>query len=621
MAPQATLRSATSRMGRGRITAAVLLIAVTITVFWPATGNEFVFDDRLMLTDARTVGGLSREGLARAFTSTESSLYQPLAALSLMLDFQLFGKNPFGLHATSLLLHGAVSVLVFLVLSALTGALWRSFAVAALCAFHPLRVEPAAWVSGRADLLAALFGLLTLLAWDRHVRGRRPLWAALATGAFLLGMLSKTIVMTLPFALLLLDFWPFGRIRVRWGGVMPTQGRGEERAPGLGSLFGEKAALFMVAAALIGVSWYVLQQGPMVVPEERYPLGVRPATSVVSYVFYIQNTLWPAGLTVYYPHRWGDFAWWEPAGAAILLAAVSLAAVRMARRCPYLAAGWFWFLGGLLPVIGLYQARPYPVADRYAYLPQIGLFVMAVWGVEALGRGRRCRRMASVVAMVAVIVACTLASREQLRHWKDDATLFRHALAVTSGNWMAHLNLGMIEANEGRLATAEAHFRQALRINQSLRAPRVQLGAVLVRRGRHDAAIDAYQQALRLNPRDPKTWVNLGVAYADAGRDAEAAAAYRRALALDPDIAEGHMNLGNALSKLGRLEEALASYDRALQVSPGKADVYYNRALALEIAGRSAEAARDYRETLRLAPGHAPAREGLARTGGGIRPR
>jgi Tfp pilus assembly protein PilF len=598
----------------------VLLAAATVAVFWPATGNEFVFDDRVfMRADERTVGGVNREGLVWAFTSTGVSLYMPLARLSLMLDFQLFGKNPFGLHLTSLLLHGAASALVFLVLAALTGALWRSLAVAALCAVHPLRVEPAVWISGRADLLAALFGLLTLLAWDRHLRRRSRAWAALAVGAFLLGMLSKTIIMALPFALLLLDFWPLGRVRILGGLGKPAAEGGDGRAPETATLFGEKAGLFLVAAALVGVSLYILQHGPLVVPAERYPLAARPATSLVSYAFYVEKTLWPTGLTVFYPHRWGEFAWWELAGAASLVLVVSAAAICRARRCPYLAAGWFWFLGTLLPVIGLYQARPYPVADRYAYLPQIGLFVMAVWGMEDIGRGRRRGRETSAVMVLALVLACVPASRAQIRHWKDSESLFRHAVAVTSGNWYAHIVLAKIEMDSGHLAAAEDHCRQALLINPFLASARARLGSVFVRQGRLEAGIEAYQQALRIRNEDTETWVNLGVALAQAGRHVEAAEAYRRALGIDPDLTEGHMNLGNALSDLGRFEEALESYARALRISPGRADIQYNRALVLERMGRVADAIGGYREALRLDPALRPAQEGLSRVEKSVR--
>lgn len=271
----------------------LLLAAVTATVFWSATGNDFVFDDReYMLADKHAFDGLTREGLARAFTSTGLSLYAPISRLSGMLDLNLYGRNPFGHHLTSLLLHGANSVLIFLALAALTGALWKSAAVAALCAVHPLRVEPAAWISGRADLLAALFGFLALLAWSRYLRRRSGAWAALAVGAFLLGMLSKAIVMTLPLALLLLDFWPLGRMRPpgQTGGD-PARSPGPGRARASAALLGEKAGLFLVATVLTGVSLFILQRGPLVVSVERYPLSARATTSLVSYATYVGKTL------------------------------------------------------------------------------------------------------------------------------------------------------------------------------------------------------------------------------------------------------------------------------------------------------------------------------------------
>ena len=547
----------------------VFLAAATAAVFWPAAGGDFVFDDRVYVQAGNFAdGGLSREALAWAFRSTEISLYAPLARLSGALDFHLYGKDPFGHHLTSLLLHGANSVLIFFALAAFTGALWKSAAVAALCAVHPLRVEPAAWVSGRADLLAALFGLLALLAWIRFLRRRGAAWAALAAGALLLGMLSKTIVMTLPFALLLLDFWPLGRVRVPGGGGEPGRGLGPGRTRVFAELLGEKAGLFLVAAALAGVSLYLLQHGSMVVSADKYPLAARAATSLVSYSFYVGKTLWPSGLTVFYPHRWGAFAPWELAGAVVLLAVVSASTVGAVRRRPYLATGWLWFLGTLLPVIGLYQARQYPVADRYAYLPQIGLFVMAVWGLEDLGGGRRRGKALAAVAVLALILTCVPLSLAQVRHWKDDYTLFSHAVAVTKDNWLAHSNFGTALRDRGELEQAYAEFVRARELNPGSAETRYNLGIVLIDLKRYREATVEFEAALLLGPDSPKSHNNYAIALANLGRLEEAIDHFRRAVFLNPKHDGALFNLGQALLKRGSREEAVRAFRDVLRINP-----------------------------------------------------
>jgi Flp pilus assembly protein TadD len=560
----------------------LLVAAATATAFWPATGNDFVFDDRsMLLTERRATGGFSGDALAWAVTSTDFSLYHPLARLSALLDFQLHGKNPSGHHLTSLLLHGAVNLMVFLALVEFTGAVWKSAAVAALCAVHPLRVEPAAWIGGRADLLAAIFGILALLAWGRHLRRRSRAWAAVAVGAFTLGMLSKTIVMTLPFVLLLLDYWPLGRLRPDREGR--AQARPAGNGPGIAALFKEKAGLFMVATLMAGMALFLLQRGAVAGPLATYPLPARAATILVSYATYVCKTLWPASLTVFYPHRWGAFAWWEVGGAVLLLSALSAVALLSARRRPFLAVGWLWFLGMLLPVIGLYQARQYPVADRYTYLPQIGLFVMAVWGLEGLVAGRSRNKVLVSALVLALVLACIPASLAQVRHWKDEAALFAHALAVTSGNWLAHNNLGEVLLRQGREEEAAAQFTQALRLRPAYPEALNNLGIVYARQGRLEEALASCREALRLWPGSPGVHYNLGNALLALGRFEEAAAHFREALRLRPEYPEARNNLGAALFRQGDYGAAAQSFREALRLSPDDAETRANMELALRL--------------------------------------
>lgn len=478
----------------------LLLTLLTALVFWPATGNDFVFDDQeLMLTERRAVGGLTREGLAWAFTSTDIALYAPLARLSTLLDFQLYGANPFGHHLTSVLLHGTASILIFLALAALTGALWNSAAVAALCVVHPLRVEPAAWVSGRADLLAGVFGILALYAWAHYLKRRNKAWAALSLGAFLLGMLSKIIVVTFPFVLLLLDYWPLGRLRpAGHGGGALAPGPDRGRAWEIAALLREKAGLFLVAAALTALSFHILQRSDMVYSLQDYPLLARAATSPISYIAYLGKTFWPSGLTVLYPHRWGSYNGWQVGGAFLLLAAVSAAAFVTARRHPYLPVGWFWFLGMLLPVIGLYQARLYPIADRYMYLPQVGLFIATIWIMARMGNGRGRGGIAASVAALALILACVPVSLKQVGHWKDGLSLFGHAVAVAPDVPLSRYNYGNRLAHAGRLSEAIDQLAEAVRLAPAYADARGNLGMLLADTGRDAEALGHLETYLNL---------------------------------------------------------------------------------------------------------------------------
>jgi tetratricopeptide (TPR) repeat protein len=605
-------------MGRARIAvAAALLAVVTIAVFAPAARNGFVtIDDRTYIYEnPQVLRGLGWETALWALTSTENANWYPLRRLTHLADVSLFGLWAGGHHLVSVAWHAAAAILLFLALHLMTGAAWRSCTVAALFAVHPLQVESVAWASERSNVLAGFFFGLTLLLWARHARRPRGGRYAAAALSLALGLMAKPILMTVPALLLLLDVWPLGRMHAP--GAPPWR----PEAGRFGRCLLEKVPLLALSGAVAAVAVVAHRQADALPALEALPLWPRLGNAMLSYWRYLGSLLWPADLAFYYVHPGRGLRLVPAALAGVCLVITTAALLAQLRRRPWLAVGWAWYVGTLLPMSGIVQFGSHAMADRFAYLPSVGCFVAVVWLAADRLRALRAPAILGGLAAAGALAALGAATTFQTGLWRDSRTLYEHALAVTEGNWMAHLTLGMLDAREGRLAAAEANYREALRFSPFLFTVNVQLGAVLVRQGKLEDGIQAYTRALWLRQDHAETWVNLGVAYADAGRDAEAAAAYRRALALDPDIAEGHMNLGNALSKLGRLEEALASYDRALQVSPGKADVYYNRALALEIAGRFSEAARDYRETLRLAPGHAPAREGLARTGGAIRPR
>lgn len=442
------------------------LALLTLATYLPVLAHGFIrFDDPLYVTRNPWVqAGLTWDGIARAFTTIVASNWHPLTLLSHMLDCELFGMDPMGHHLTSLLLHTASVVLLFEVLRRMTGSVWRSAAVAALFAIHPTHVESVAWIAERKDVLSGFFWMLTLLAWECYVR--KPSWQRYAAVALALaaGLLSKPMVVTLPFVLLLLDVWPLNRkVRVK-----------------------EKLPLFALAAASCVVT--VIAQEGAIGMASRFPLRLRLANAVLSYVAYLGKTLFPSKLAVFYPMP-TEFPVWKVAGAALLLAALTVLAL-LARR--YATVGWLWFLGTLVPVIGIVQVGGQAMADRYTYLPSIGLFLIAVWGFPRKA------------VWISILLALAICARLQLRHWQDSESLFRHAAAVTEGNFIAHLNLAQIHANRGDRARALEHYRTTLEIRPGMWQAQASLGMTLRRWGRPDKALPHLRNAVRLRPHDPR---------------------------------------------------------------------------------------------------------------------
>jgi tetratricopeptide (TPR) repeat protein len=538
------------------------LAAVVVAIYAPVRGFAFVtFDDPEYITlNPYIARGLTWSGVWWAFTSGYMFYWHPLTWISHMLDIELFGMDAGMHHAASVLLHAANSMLLFVLLRRLTGAAWRSAFSAALFAVHPLRVESVAWVAERKDVLCGLFWMLTLLAYVSYSRApgvRRYLWVAVLLAA---ALMSKPMAVTLPFVLLLLDYWPLNRIR-------------EGSKAELWRLVREKIPLFAMAVGA-GIATYKIQhQVGAVAALDVLPVGVRVANALVSYVAYLGDTLWPAKLAALYPFQ--SLAVWEIAGAAAVLAAISAAVWFASRR--YLTVGWLWFLGTLVPVIGLIQAGGQARADRFTYLPLIGIFAAGAWGIAELAEKRAVSRTVLSAAAGALLAAFSMASRVQLGYWSDSVSLWTRAISVTEGNFHAHNNLGYYLANQGRIAEAIPHF----------------------------------EEALRIRPDFPQAHSNLGAALAQQGRMAEAVEHYRAALKSDPNNADAHNNLGVALGNAGRTEEALHEFLEALRVHPDDANAHANAGVMLGDLGRRAEAIEQFHSALRLNPNHEQARRQL----------
>jgi Flp pilus assembly protein TadD len=591
------------------------LAIVTTCVYLPVRHYGFVnLDDNQYVTENPNLrGGLTWQSVHWAFTARlthedpNTDYWRPLSLLSHALDIELFGLRPAGHHLMNVGLHAAVAVALFLVLQSMTNAPWRSAFVAALFALHPLRVESVAWVTERKDVLSALFFMLTLGAYTRYVRGPFSMPRYLAVFlVFALALMSKSMVMTLPFVLLLLDYWPLGR--TRW---VPPEVAGNHVTVPPGRLLKEKLPLFALAAASSVVTFWG-QAGGGRLDLARVPLRIRIANALLSYVGYIGKMFWPTGLAVWYPLHPGL----SPVAvtvAGIGLVGVTTAVIRGARRRPWLVTGWFWYVGMLVPVIGVFQGNGEAMADRFVYLPSIGLTIMLCWSVPSRAIERRNLRVITSVAAAAVLVVCAALSRVQIGYWKDSETLFRHALDVTQDNWLAHNNLGIVLAQLGRGPEAMEHFQQALRIKPDSAMAHYNLANVLVQAGKTQDAIGHYHEALRIDPGDFKALTKLGNVLQQMGRVPEAIGEYQQALWLKPDYAEAHNNLAVALMAQGKLPEAIDQYEQALRINPDFADAHCNLGFALEKAGRPQEAIAHYERALQLKPGLVEAQNGLAR--------
>jgi Flp pilus assembly protein TadD len=454
-----------------------------------------------------------------------------------------------------------------------------------------------AWVTERKDALSTIFWLLGTGAWVRYARRPGAARYAAVVAWFALALLSKPMAVTFPFALLLLDLWPLGRLR----------------APGARRLVAEKAPLLAMAAASSAVTFAAQQGAGVVRTFERYTPGVRLANAAVAYVKYLALTLWPRGLAIYYPHPVGGLPAAAVVGASLLLAALTAVALISARRHPWLAVGWFWHLGTLVPAIGIVQVGDQALADRYSYLPAIGLVPALVW--EATQRARRWRRgpaLLTAAGAVATALFALLTSR-QLDSWRDGRSLYGRALTVMPTNALAHYNLAVLDASEGRVEQALEHYRAAARAAPDFGGLRVNFGLLLASAGRAGEAENQYREALRIDPANPEAHVDFGVLLAGRRRYDEAIEHYRAALAVRPGMVAARMNLGNALDDSGRRVDAVREYREALRLAPGDAEVHFNLGLALEKGGRREEGRAEYREALRLDPSHAGA---LRRLGG-----
>jgi protein O-mannosyl-transferase len=599
---------AVTERNRARAVAAFLLSAAVILAFWPVLGNGFVNfdDDEYVTANPHVRGGWSLAGLRWAVTSGELANWHPLTWISHMCDVQLFGVSPAGHHATSLLLHLLGTLLLFLLLESTTGALGPSAFAAALFGVHPLHVESVAWIAERKDVLSTMFWLLATLAyvwWTRRPGTARYVATVAALAA---GLASKPMLVTLPFTLILLDVWPLGR----WAPLAAQRGAARAAA----KLVLDKLPLFALSAVSCVVTYAVQHSHGAVGTLEEFSFATRLTNAILSYATYLVRTILPAGLAVFYPHEGASISTAKAAVAGLAVLALTALAIRARRRAPYALVGWLWYLGTLVPVVGLVQVGDQATADRYTYVPLIGIFVAIAFGIpDLLRRTELLRLHPRVLSAAATIVVAALAvvANFQVRTWRDSASLFEHALAVTTRNAVAHNNLALALESRGSADEAAAHYAEAIRIDPRHAKAYNNLGCLLLERGRLDDAVANFSDAVAAAPRFAKAHYNLGIALARQGRDADAVRSFERALEIAPEDSEAHDNLGISLARLGRLDEALAQFSAAVRSDPDNADAYFNWGLTLGARGAWSDAAARFADAIRIRPDHAAAHQQL----------
>jgi protein O-mannosyl-transferase len=557
----------------------LFLAVMSLTIFAQTIRYDFVnFDDDLYVYNTPAIkAGLTVKGITLAVISQHARNWHPLTTISHMLDCQLYGLNAGGHHVTNMLLHTFGVLLLFRVLQQMTGAVWRSALVAALFAVHPLHVESVAWVSERKDVLSAFFFFLLLGAYVSYARSPSIMRYLLVIVFFAVGLMAKSMLVTAPIVLILLDYWPLARICDQRSEVRDRKSEARTRWSVVGGLLAEKIPLFILSAGA-GVITFVLQKRATgAIPP--LPLLWRLENALASYVIYMWQTLWPAGLAVFYPHPNNTLPIWEVIFAVALLVAITAAAIIFRSQRPYLLTGWFWYIAMLIPVIGIVQVGEQGHADRYTYLPSIGLFLAAVWFTADVTRVRRSRsRLVVATAVTTVLLAVlTWTAFVQTSYWRNSHTLWNHALAVTSDNDVAYNNLGYLCADRGELDQAISHFESAARIRSGKTNPhynaasafvQMNLADALARNGRSDEAMAHYEEAIRLQPYYADAYYNRGNVLFAKGRIDEAIADWERTLQLQPNDADAHTCLGNALLRQGSLKEAIAQYQMAVALAP-----------------------------------------------------
>ncbi len=621
---------------RPKLLICLFLTLAVLAAFWEVKNNDFInFDDPRCTTENLHIqGGLNLGFLKWAFTTSHAGYWQPLTWLSFMMDYQLFGLNPGGYHIVNLLLHTVNSLLLFLILNRMTHALWKSAFVAALFALHPMHVESVAWIAERKDVLSAFFWMLTMGAYVLYAEKPGVKKYLLTLLFFSLGLMAKPMLVTLPCVLLLLDYWPLSRLRFNHSLDVPkiseskkekkrarkisASAKGKKVTPPdqsrslqrLWPVIREKIPFFAISVISSIVTAIGQQKAGAMESLEILPIGARIGNALISYIRYIGVTIYPRGLAVFYPHQ-GTPPLWEVFLAAAFVLIATLLIIRWAAKMPYLAMGWLWYLGTLVPVIGIIQVGMQSMADRYTYIPVIGLFVATAWAVPDIARNWRYRQYILTTGAGIVLSALMFSTWLQVKYWQNSITLFEHAIQVTDNNYLAHNNLGVALSDTGKREEAMAHYREAIRIKPSYENAHINLGNHLSVQGRTDEAILCYQEALRLRPNYAKAHNNLAVLLISKKMFKEAIGHYQEALKTDPTNSGTHYNLGVAWMSIDHFEDAIGQFQEAARVNPRFIEAHNAWGIALARSGKTGEAIDHFREALKIKPDFREASDNL----------
>ena len=592
-------------------TKSVILVFIAVSVlavYWQVTGFNFVnFDDPVYITTNKDIRhGLTLDGLKFASTCIYASNWHPLTWISHMLDVEMFGLNPGMHHLTNVLLHILNSILLFLVFERMTGALWRSAAVAALFALHPIHVESVAWISERKDVLSTFFWMLTMLAYHWYVMNKTISRYLLVALLFGLGLMAKPMLVTLPFVLLLLDFWPLKRNELAFR-LTSTDSQPEQNMwpninlHGALQLILEKTPLIVMAIIASSETFYAQSVGGAVNSLGQVHMAMRVQNAITSYVAYLWKMIWPMHLAVFYPYPW-HFNNAVVALCLIFLTIVTFIVLIAGKRMPYLATGWLWYLGTLVPVLGIIKVGSQAMADRYAYIPLIGIFVMVVWGLRDIFYRWSYGKAALGSLALIILALLTWATSIQVATWKNSEILFSHALAVTGDNYLAHDNLGVALFDRGDVDGAIKHYRESIRLRRNYVNAQCNLGVALAKKKQYAEAFTHYRECLRIKPGYSEAYYNMGVALTDLGRKDEAVKQYTEVLKNYPRHENAHRNLGLLLAEKGNFDEAIAHYYKALYANPDNVGTRINLADSLLKQGSIEEAMIQVEEALKIDP-------------------
>ncbi|MGD0820762.1 MAG: tetratricopeptide repeat protein [Desulfomonilia bacterium] len=552
----------------------LLLTAATLTVYWQVVGFDYInMDDPQYILDNYTLrNGVSLEGIRWAFSSFYASNWHPLTWISHMLDVQIFGLlNPGLHHITNVIFHILNTILLFLVLEKMTAASWRSAAVAALFAVHPLHVESVAWIAERKDVLSTFFWMLTMMSYLWYVQNRTIKRYLVLILFFILGLLSKPMIVTLPFVLLLLDFWPLNRLEIHQAGDLnKNQDKGTAESVGwhsrLSALVLEKIPLIVFAMISSGITMFAQKSAGSLSSLSELDFGFKMANVIISYASYLWKMIWPFNLANFYAYPEVI----HPLAVilcAIFLLFVTVAVLFFAFRFPYLVVGWLWYIGTLVPVIGIVQVGSQSMADRYTYIPLIGIFLMIVWGFSDLFCRWRWGKAVLGVISVGVLVLLIAVAWVQVGFWKNSETICRHTIAVTKNNYMAYTNLGLVLIKKGQLDEAIKEFHQALRIRPTSEAYNG-IGMSYIMKKEDKAAVEYLSKGVQIDPNNMNIHNNLGLLLASMGRTDEAIEQFQELLRLNPMDFQAHFNLGKAMLLTGKLHEAIFQLNEALLIDP-----------------------------------------------------